>query len=219
VTGPPLRLPASFRRRSPIGLEGTLPEPLAADVTAVDTGEPTLQPGLRNVGALVRSEADPRSDERFLAALRFEMGQEAPSGWSLGRGLSEGAGLSDVAYEEYGRRNPERSLNDPNTNMNAWYDIWRRSGAAHLPDPLSLVHFDAAVNHGPGTARKMLAESGGDPARYLELREAHYRQIPNIGVTGDPSGQGEGDLSQNPGWLKKRMPALRAIGRLAREAP
>lgn len=208
------------RRRAAAAL---LP-PVAAEATRVDAGDPTLRvglPGIRAIGSVIRQGPEPREDERFLNALRFVVGQEAPAEMPPGRAVVSGAGLSDPALAEYERRNPDASLNDPNANMKVWYDIWRQSGAGRLPDPLALVHYDAAVQHGPGTAREMLVTSAGDPQRYVALREQHYRDIPNIGVTGDPSGRGEGGLEQNPGWLKKRMPALRraaglrAIGQIA----
>lgn len=54
---------------------------------------------------------------------------------------------------------------------------WKPSGADRLPPELQAIHFDTAVNMGVGKAQQLLAQSGGDPARYLQLREQRYRQI------------------------------------------
>lgn len=72
---------------------------------------------------------------------------------------------------------------------------WVASGADNLPPGLAEVHADTAVNMGVGAAKKMLAESGGDVGRYLDVREARYRAI------------GGSDL---PGWLN-RMEKLRGF--------
>jgi GNAT superfamily N-acetyltransferase len=46
----------------------------------------------------------------------------------------------------------------------------------HAPDA-ALVAFDAAINHGPGFARRMLRDGAGDPARMLALRRAEYARL------------------------------------------
>lgn len=61
-------------------------------------------------------------------------------------------------------------------------DYWEASGADKLPPPLNLVHFDTAVNMGPGRAREFLSKvDQSDPCKaaqdYLSLREARYHAI------------------------------------------
>ena len=56
-------------------------------------------------------------------------------------------------------------------------DYWMVSGAFQLPEPLDLLHFDAAVNHGPGRAAAFLKASGGKPVAYCDAREAFYRGL------------------------------------------
>jgi hypothetical protein len=51
------------------------------------------------------------------------------------------------------------------------------SGADQLPPALAAVHGDTAINMGVGTANELLAQSGGDPQKYLELRDLRYRAI------------------------------------------
>lgn len=66
---------------------------------------------------------------------------------------------------------------------------WKPSGADQISDPrLQAIHADTAVNMGVGRAKEFLAQSNGDPASYLALREQHYRRL------------GGKDLD---GWLKR----------------
>src|SRR6185312_6408867 len=50
-------------------------------------------------------------------------------------------------------------------------------GADQLPTALAMVHGDTAINMGVKTANELLAQSGGDPTAYLELRDEKYRAI------------------------------------------
>lgn len=54
---------------------------------------------------------------------------------------------------------------------------WKASGADKLPPALAAVHGDTAVNMGVGASKRLLVKSGGDPEKYLQLREARYRSI------------------------------------------
>lgn len=55
---------------------------------------------------------------------------------------------------------------------------WKPSGADRIADPaLQAIHADTAVNMGVNAAQGLLQKSGGDPERYLQLREQRYRQI------------------------------------------
>lgn len=79
---------------------------------------------------------------------------------------------------------------------------WRPSRAADLPPGIALMHFDTSVNHGVGSAARMLQEAAGatvdgeigpetlaavarGPAgllleRYAEIRRARYRALPHF---------------------------------------
>lgn len=73
-------------------------------------------------------------------------------------------------------------------------DYWDAIDADRLPPALALVAFDAAVNHGPGDARRWIEESGGDVGQYLALREADYRAI----------AASRREQARNlPGWLNR----------------
>lgn len=54
--------------------------------------------------------------------------------------------------------------------------MWKESGAQKLPRDLAIVHFDTYINS-PVAARKMLAASGGDTEKYLELRTERYTRL------------------------------------------
>jgi hypothetical protein len=54
---------------------------------------------------------------------------------------------------------------------------WLASGADQLPAALAAVHGDTAINLGLRAADELLAQSGGDPNTYLDLRDERYRSI------------------------------------------
>lgn len=56
---------------------------------------------------------------------------------------------------------------------------WNPSGAANLPGPLATVHADTYYIN-PQRAQEFLQQSGGDPQRYLQIRQAwHDRLVAN----------------------------------------
>lgn len=54
--------------------------------------------------------------------------------------------------------------------------IWQRSGSDKLPYPLNIIHFDTYL-HRPRTAQESMAASGGDPIKYLEIRQTSLRGL------------------------------------------
>jgi hypothetical protein len=57
-------------------------------------------------------------------------------------------------------------------------DYWLPSGADQIKDPkLQAIHADTAINMGVVPAKRMLEAANGDPQKYLQLREARYREI------------------------------------------
>src|SRR5208282_5197893 len=57
--------------------------------------------------------------------------------------------------------------------------IWDKSGAASLPYPLSLVHFDTYVNS-PAAAMKLLKNSAGNTDSYLAMRAYRYTRLAEL---------------------------------------
>lgn len=63
-------------------------------------------------------------------------------------------------------------------------DYWQASGADKLEWPLSLMHFDTAVNAGVGRANQLLQDSGGDLVRYAAARMEFYCGLKTFGHFG-----------------------------------
>lgn len=78
------------------------------------------------------------------------------------------------------------------------------SGADQISDPrLQAIQFDTAVNMGNGAAHHLMVASGGDPDKYLALREARYRAI----AAADPS-----KVASLPTWLKRNEDLRAYVG-------
>jgi len=56
-------------------------------------------------------------------------------------------------------------------------DYWDKINADQLPVNIREAAFDAAVNHGVNTAKRLLSEAGNDLQKFLELRANLYQQI------------------------------------------
>jgi hypothetical protein len=69
------------------------------------------------------------------------------------------------------------SLDQPRAEQLLYQRYWLASGADQLASPLAMVHGDTAINMGVKAAKELLAQSGGDPGAYLELRDERYRAI------------------------------------------
>lgn len=53
---------------------------------------------------------------------------------------------------------------------------WKPEFDQRSPDEAAIL-FDAAVNHGPGFADRLMAEASGDPAKMLAMRRAEYARL------------------------------------------
>lgn len=104
------------------------------------------------------------------------------------------------------KSNPEVDVKSltPDTAKQLLHDkYWAPSGAENLPPALQAVHFDTAVNMGVGAAKNLLDQSGGDPQKYLALREARYRAI----AAADPS-----KVASLPTWLARNRDLAKYVG-------
>jgi lysozyme family protein len=54
---------------------------------------------------------------------------------------------------------------------------WDAIGGDSLPPAIQGTAMDAAVNQGPGNAKKWVEQSGGDPVKFNALRRAHYEDL------------------------------------------
>lgn len=150
-----------------------------ADMTAgdVDRLNRFIRPALARseglkLGEAIFSEGSllPTSfDDAVSMVLKFEGGY---TGDDAGRGETH-YGINKTANPDVDIRNltPAKAA--------ALYKerYWNAIGADDLPPAIRMIAFDTAVNMGPGAANKLIAESGGDPARLLNLREARYAQL------------------------------------------
>ncbi|NTU41575.1 MAG: hypothetical protein HGA78_00675 [Nitrospirales bacterium] len=87
-------------------------------------------------------------------------------------------GILQSTAREYGYKGDIRNLSRADAEA-IYQKIWEKSGAADLPYPLSLIHFDTYVNS-PAAARKMLRASGGNTDTYLEMRAERYQRLAEL---------------------------------------
>jgi hypothetical protein len=80
-------------------------------------------------------------------------------------------------------------------------DYWDKIGADNMPPEMRLVAFDAAVQHGVPTARKMIENSGGDVNKIVESRKQLYTDI----VKNDPA-----QVKFAKGWNNRLTSAVNA---------
>jgi len=69
------------------------------------------------------------------------------------------------------------ALTQPQAEQILYERYWLASGADRLPAALAAVHGDTAINMGVRGANELLAQSGGDPNTYLDLRHDRYQAI------------------------------------------
>ena len=91
-------------------------------------------------------------------------------------------GITQKTYDAWLRSKgmTPRDVKDiPDADVASIYktEYWDVCGAGQLPAPLDLLHFDAAVNHGPGRAAQFLRAAGRSPSKYLDTRTAFYHQL------------------------------------------
>ncbi|NLX17642.1 MAG: hypothetical protein GXY45_11855 [Ramlibacter sp.] len=84
---------------------------------------------------------------------------------------------------------------------------WNAIGGDSLPPQVRAIAFDAAVNHGPSFANKIIAQADGDPAKMIALRRAEYARL----VRSNPGKYGKYAKS----W-ESRLKSLEGGGRRSR---
>src|SRR5574343_632171 len=154
----------------------------------VQLGPPTKGP---NAGMLLLQGTDD-----FSRALNFVSQQEGGYANTPGdKGGPTKYGIASASHPGLDVKNLS-----PDRAMEIYHNgYWKGCGADQLPWPLSLVHFDTAVAMGPGAAQKILAQSEGDPNKYIAAREQRYNDI----IANDPTQE-----KFRAGW-SNRMQALR----------
>lgn len=72
---------------------------------------------------------------------------------------------------------PVRWITKAEATVIYWIEYWLAGGCDKMPWPMSLVHFDACVNHGVGNARKLLLRANGSWDGYIAARRKFYAAI------------------------------------------
>lgn len=80
---------------------------------------------------------------------------------------------------------------------------WDAIGADSLPAGLRLAAFDAAVQHGVGTAKRLIEQAGGDVAKLIGARKALYANL----IERDPS-----QKKFEKGWANRIQAVAAAAG-------
>jgi hypothetical protein len=99
----------------------------------------------------------------------------------------DGASAAPVNFGVNQKFNPDvdvKSLSQDQAKKILHDRYWTASGADNLPPGLAEIQGDTATNMGVSTANRLLQQSGGDPEKYLQLRDARYRSIggPDLGT-------------------------------------
>ncbi len=115
-------------------------------------------------------------EAKFQKCFQFVLGKE---GSRLvkedgGKGSSR-YGILQSTARAFGYKGNIRNINKEQVE-GIYRKLWERSGAASLPYPLCVVHFDTYVNS-PAAANKILKRSQGDIDTYLRMREQRYVRL------------------------------------------
>ena len=115
-------------------------------------------------------------ERAFKKVLKFEGGSKY---------LKDDAGKGPTKYGINQTANPDVDIKNLTEDQakeiyrkRYWNAIGGDALAAKNPQ-LATIAFDAAVNQGPGTAKQMVAESGGEPYKLLQLRQQRYVDLKN----------------------------------------
>lgn len=149
---------------------------------------PNGQPQAQAQGA-VSSRGAPtgKFDDFYDGFLKGEEGGYTPSD---GNGAPANFGINQKA-------NPDlnvAALTPASAKQTIHDRYWVPSGADKLAPGLAEIQADTAVNMGVAAAKQLLQQSGGDPQKYLQLRDQKYRAI----AANDPS-----KAASLPTWLKR----------------
>jgi lysozyme family protein len=156
--------------------------------------------------------ADEAFDRAFKKVLKFEGGAKYVKN-DAGKGPTK-YGINQTANPDVDIKNLTEDQAKEIYRKRYWNAIGGDELAAKNPQ-LATIAFDAAVNQGPGTAKQMVAESGGEPYKLLQLRQQRYVDLakqnpekfkPYLGGWTDRVSSLQQDLEQTRN--KQGLPAL-----------
>ena len=125
--------------------------------------------------ALVQEGDNSRFKEILATVLKHEGSAYVHSD---GGAESSKFGILQSTAREYGYKGNIRNITRADAEA-IYKKIWDKSGAASLPYPLSLVHFDTYVNS-PAAAAKLLKKSAGNTDSYLAMRVHRYTRLAEL---------------------------------------
>ena len=124
---------------------------------------------------LVKEDDNSRFKEILATVLKHEGSAYVHSD---GGAESSKFGILQSTAREHGYKGNIRNITREDAEA-IYKKIWDKSGAASLPYPLSLVHFDTYVNS-PAAATRLLKKSAGNTDAYLSMRAERYTRLAEL---------------------------------------
>lgn len=169
------------------------PDDLDANVTATDSGEPAVTGFDSAVTRLFNREGglNPNDSGR------------GPSNFGINQSANPDVDVTSLTKETATPLYKER--------------YWDAIDGDNIPATIQEAAFDAAVNMGPEVAKQLVAESGGDPMKFRELREARYDDIfdPSRHTAADRASWTRRNLETTGGGPKATGAAVSATGNVS----
>lgn len=127
---------------------------------------------------------------RLLACIKIVLGHEGGYvNHQNDRGGATNYGVTQKTYDDFNNRRgaPKRDVKDIHvTDVEAIYGTyWKDAHCAYMPEPLDLLMFDSAINHGAGNAVKMLQRVMGVDADGIAGRDtmrALHEEVVSVGI-------------------------------------
>jgi len=115
-------------------------------------------------------------ETKFRKCFKFVLGKEGSRlvKEDAGKGASR-YGILQSTARTFGYKGSIRNITKEQVE-DIYHKLWERSGAASLPYPLCVVHFDTYVNS-PAAAGRLLEKSQGNIDTYLKMREQRYVRL------------------------------------------
>ncbi len=146
-------------------------------LSTLDTGQAvqSLPPIPLSKPALVNKGDNSRFKEILATVLKHEGSAYV---YNDGGAESSKFGILQSTAREHGYKGNIKNITRADAEA-IYKQIWDKSGAASLPYPLSLVHFDTYVNS-PAAAKKLLKKSAGNIDAYLSMRADRYNRLAEL---------------------------------------
>ena len=171
--------------------------PLAGLLSKLGMGSaqpPTQQPAPQQqspLGSIAPQQAQPPVQQAapqqggggFGDAVKFTLGHEGGLNAADTNGTPSNMGINQAA-------NPDvdvRGLNQQQAVQLYKTRYWDAIGGDQLPAPLQKMAFDTAVIAGPGKAKEFLQASGGDPQKFMAIRQQFQEKL----LAADPNKYGK----------------------------